>query len=297
MSASAPALSLPQAFFLPAAPGTRAGGTRFCLFHAPAAGAARGGVLYLHPFAEELNNTRRLVARQARAMAAAGFAVLQIDLFGCGDSSGSFEDARWDDWLDDARLGCQWLAAQSSGPMWFWGLRTGALLAVALAAEHRQAAYGAAPGLLLWQPVPHGQQALQQFLRLHAASQWLGAGSAATESPAKRLEQGEAVDIAGYTLAPDLARGLQQAHLAPPQTPGTRRLIWLETSTQAEPTLSLAAERQIGAWHTAGWAVEARAVAAPAFWQQIGTEDAPELIAATLAGLTARTIPPPGDKT
>jgi alpha/beta superfamily hydrolase len=40
--------------------------------------------------AEELNKSRHVAAAQARAFAAAGYSVLQIDLYGCGDSSGDF---------------------------------------------------------------------------------------------------------------------------------------------------------------------------------------------------------------
>jgi len=78
-----------EPFFLPASRGER-----FCIFH-PAAGALRGAVLYLHPFAEEMNKSRRMAALQSRMLAARGIAVLQIDLFGCGDSSGDFGDASW----------------------------------------------------------------------------------------------------------------------------------------------------------------------------------------------------------
>ena len=65
---------LPQAFFLPAD-----GGQRFCLFYPPEGTQSRGRVLYLHPFAEELNSTRRIVAQQARALAQAGHGVLLVD--------------------------------------------------------------------------------------------------------------------------------------------------------------------------------------------------------------------------
>ena len=122
--------ALPQAFFLP----DGAGGQRFCLFHPPQ-GVPRGRVLYLHPFAEELNTTRRVVAQQARALAQAGFAVLQIDLLGCGDSSGDFADASWEAWLDDAQQAYGWLTDHATGPLWLWGMRSGALLATALAAR------------------------------------------------------------------------------------------------------------------------------------------------------------------
>ena len=79
-----------EAFFL-AADNGRAG-QRLCIHHPPRRGEpARGAVLHLHAFAEEMNKSRRMVALQARALAEAGFAVLQIDLHGCGDSGGDFE--------------------------------------------------------------------------------------------------------------------------------------------------------------------------------------------------------------
>ena len=72
---------LPQAFFL-----STDAGQRFCLFHPPRGDTPRGGVLYLHPFAEELNSTRRIVAQQTRALAQVGYGVLQIDHMGCRNS-------------------------------------------------------------------------------------------------------------------------------------------------------------------------------------------------------------------
>lgn len=283
MNTAAPA-GLPQAFFLPAAPGARAGGERFCLYHPARGPAPRGSVLYLHPFAEELNNSRRLVARQAQALAAQGFAVLQIDLFGCGDSSGLFEEAHWDDWLADARLAQGWLATQANGPLWIWGLRSGALLAAALAAlpcPHD----APATQLLLWQPVGSGEQALQQFLRLHTAGQWLDSGPAAGDSAATHLRNGDSVDIAGYTLSPALAEGLRSARLAPPVSAAPGRLVWLETTSQVAPSLTPATERQLASWRSAGWSVHAAAVQGAAFWQQVGNHEAPELMAATAAAL------------
>lgn len=265
---------LPQAFFLPSTTGQR-----FCLFHPPQS-APKGRVLYLQPFAEELNTTRRVVAQQARALAQAGFAVLQIDLLGCGDSEGEFADATWDAWLQDARHAHDWLTDHAQGPLWLWGMRSGSLLANALAARLPQIA-----NFLLWQPVVNGQQMLQQFLRLHAAGQWLGGGSKG-ESPAKTLASGQSVDIAGYTLTPALASGLGAARMQALATPTPGRLVWLETTTQHEPTLGPASATHLDTWRAAGWAVSARAVTGPAFWQTVGTDEAPALIAATLQALT-----------
>ena len=95
-------------FFLPTA-----GGQRFCLLHtsgqAPEEPVA--SILYIHPFAEELNRSRRMVALQCQSLAAAGFEVLQMDLGDCGDSSGHFADATWEGWVADVLAAREWLLA------------------------------------------------------------------------------------------------------------------------------------------------------------------------------------------
>lgn len=279
--------SLPSAFFLPSA--AEHTGQRFCLFHAAQGNALRGRVLYLHPFAEELNTTRRTVAQQARALAQAGFAVLQIDLHGCGDSSGEFADATWSAWLQDAAQGYHWLSQHASGPAWIWAMRSGALLA----AELVQPLQNTVPepiNLLFWQPVTSGQQMLQQFLRLHSASQWLGNGGDGSHhgpSPAQRLAQGESVSIAGYPLSPALAQGLGAARLQPPASATPARLVWLELSSQAAPTHSPATAAALATWRAAGWQVHADTVTSPAFWQTVDTDAAPALLHATQQALSA----------
>ena len=40
-----------------------------------------------------------MASLQAKAMAGAGYFVLQIDLYGCGDSAGDFGDALWERWI------------------------------------------------------------------------------------------------------------------------------------------------------------------------------------------------------
>ena len=79
----------PEPFFLRVDAGAL--GQRFALYHAPRLGI-RGLVVHVHPFAEEMNKSRRMAALQARALAAEGFAVLQLDLLGCGDSAGDLRN-------------------------------------------------------------------------------------------------------------------------------------------------------------------------------------------------------------
>lgn len=188
------------------------GGQRFCLLHLPT-GKPRGCVLYLHPFAEELNRSRQVAARQARTFADAGYAVMQIDLHGCGDSAGDFGDADWAQWRRDGLAATRMLRERFDAPLCLWGLRSGALLASELAHE-----LPAEVSLLLWQPVLSGKQHLQQFLRLSLAADMLeGKERGGTEALLAQLEAGTQVEVAGYTLSPALAAGLAASTLQHPQ--------------------------------------------------------------------------------
>ena len=184
--------------------------------------------MFLHPFAEEMNKSRRMAALQSRALALAGYGVLQIDLLGCGDSSGGFSDATWDGWIEDAVLAWRWLRARVEGPLWLWGLRVGCLLATAAAMR-----VGERSRLLLWQPVTSGKQALQQFLRLSVAGELMsGKDEGGAGALKARLAAGTTVEVAGYRLAPSLAGGLEQAELT--YSALVEQLAWLELSTRDE---------------------------------------------------------------
>ena len=100
----------------------------------------------------------------------------------------------------------------------------------------------------------------------------------------QQLAAGQAVEIAGYTVAPGLADGLEKADLQPPAiSPG--RVTWFELSTRDEATLAPVSQQRIDQWRAAGFKVDATVVRGPGFWQTAEIEDAPELIAATLAAL------------
>ena len=308
----------PEAFFLPAtavAGGPPRSGQRLCLYHPAQSAAVRGLVLYIHPFAEEMNKARRMAALQSRALAQAGFSVLQIDLHGCGDSSGDFGDASWQGWVDDVLQGCQWLRARAgckatSGaittvipgvktsampgktfndgvpdvPLWLWGLRAGCLLAVAAAGQMRQPCH-----FLFWQPPTSGKLLLQQFLRLKVAGELMGGqAKGVMQAMRQQLAEGESVEIAGYMLGPDLANGLEQALLAPPHKVTTlpaQRVAWFELSTREDASLSPVSAQAISQWQSAGFQVSSACVPGPSFWQTTEIEDAPALIEATLKAL------------
>jgi exosortase A-associated hydrolase 2 len=276
-----------EAFFLPASSGS---GQRLCILHAPSAVPVRAAVLYIHPWCEEMNKSRRMVAMQARALASAGCAVLQIDLHGCGDSSGDFSDAGWEGWVEDVLLAARWLQQRHSVPLWLWGLRAGCLLAVQAAGRLALPCQ-----FLFWQPSPSGKTLLQQFLRLKAAADLQqGEAKGAIEQARRELAAGRYVDVAGYRLPAALATGLEQAVLdppPPPQAPKPRagHVVWIELSTREGATLLPASASKADAWRAAGYAVHSQVVQGPSFWQTQEIEDAPALIEVTRNALSATT--------
>lgn len=281
---TAPPVS-PEAFFLSADDGGKQG-QRFCVYHSPPNGQLRGALLYVHPFAEEMNKSRRMAALQSRALALAGYGVLQIDLRGCGDSSGEFADATWQSWIDDVLLGCEWLRRQSEAPLWLWGLRAGCLVAAAAARQIETAC-----NFLFWQPAIQGKAVLQQFLRLKLASDVSnGRVRGTTQAMRLELESGNAVEVAGYEVDPRLALGLERATL---EVPGcARRLEWIEVSTRDGAALSPMSETALDAWQHAGALVRSRVVAGvPAFWQSAEIEEPSQAVTATLAALDDPRVP------
>ncbi len=269
------ALPAPQAFFLPRC--EPAGGQRLALFHAPQA-PYRGAVLFLHAFGEEMNKSRRMASLASRALAANGFAVLQIDLMGCGDSSGEIEQASWSAWVDDAVAAAQWLQQRHAGSLWLWGERSGCLLAAEAAPRITGTKH-----FLFWQPQGSGKLMLQQFLRLKMASQMQrGASKGVTEGLLADLADGRVVEVAGYRLSPALALGLAAASLQqPPAAVGASRLVWLEVTSRVPAALLPASAPLLAQWADAGYEVSSQTVAGPPFWQTVEIEDAPELVLAT----------------
>lgn len=253
-------------------------------------------MVYAHPFAEEMNKSRRMAALQARALADAGWAVLLPDLLGCGDSDGDFGDATWAAWVDDLVAHVNWMRQRFDDgngqalPLWLWGLRAGCLLASQAAARIDDLA-----GLLLWQPAGAGKQALQQFLRLKTAAAMLSGGpKGGTDALRNQLLAGAAVDVAGYRLSPGLALGMEAATLTPPVRP--LQVEWFEVGGGADPTLSPAAAATAQRWRDAGSTVQTHVVSGPPFWQATEIEVAHDLLAATTAALTHAASLPQGQR-
>jgi exosortase A-associated hydrolase 2 len=270
----APAHAPAEAFFL-----AGADGARFCLFHAPR-GACRGALVYVHPFAEEMNKSRRMAALQARAFGALGIGVLAIDLHGCGDSHGDFGQARWDSWKDDLGAACAWLHDRLGVPVGLWGLRLGALLAL----DYAHGARHPLERLLLWQPVTSGAAFLTSFLRLRLAGELLqgDGGSGGTAALRATLRAGAPLDIAGYELAPQLAAAIDGADAATLAVRGCP-VHWFEVSAAPGRPLPPGAARTAALWREQGVDLQVHLAPGQPFWTTPEIAECPALLAATSA--------------
>lgn len=255
-------------------------GKRFCLYHPPAKPSPKGdAILYIHPFAEEMNKSRHMVALQSRAFAETGIGVLQIDLYGCGDSEGDFADADWEIWKQDISCARQWLLQQGFVSIHLWGLRLGALLALDCAREATQAF----TQFILWQPVLNGQSFLTQFLRLQLGNELVntdGGVKSNGKQLRERLNDGNAVEIAGYTLAPALAATIDSLKINQ-LTTVNQTIHWFEIIPQAGREQAPAGRAVIEEWQQAGVDVGLTLVPGLPFWATQEISECPELVIAT----------------
>lgn len=274
---NAPLLTTPRVepFFFDARPGTR-----FSLYHAPNPQVApRGAILYVHPFAEELNRTRRMAAQQSRAFAALGYAVLQIDLFGCGDSCGEFNAGRWQIWHDDLALAADWLAERDSGPLTLWGVRLGGLLALDAAARLRPRS------VLLWQPFMSGRACINEFLRTSPQLRNPAPGAPrSTAALRAQLAVHGVIEVGGYEVAVPLVKAVDACDAAslvlPPCT-----VHWFAHAgpvSGATPSKTAAsAARLAERWAPSGVDLHFHALDGAPGWTGPGEVDSPSLRAAT----------------
>ncbi len=276
---NAPLLTTPRVlpFFFDADPGTR-----FSLYHAPAPHMpARGAILYVHPFAEEMNKARRMAALQARRFAAMGFAVLQIDMFGCGDSCGDFSAARWELWKRDLITVRAWLAERSGGPMYLWGLRLGGLLALDVACS------APVDGIILWNPFLNGRTCINQFLRQGLAARLAeGKQVSGRSTSALRTELAThgMLEIGGYELTSPLVKAIDACDAAtlalPPCT-----VHWFASAVPAPERLAASAARLAARWAPRGIRLHFHAVEGEPFWAANDIVESPALLDATCAAL------------
>lgn len=260
-------------------------GDCFCIYRVPADRPPIGSILHVPAFGDEMNKARAITARAARAFAMLGYGVLQVDLFGCGDSAGEHREGTFSVWTSNLDDAIGWLAARGTcAPPMLWALRTGALLVPPLLSTCASDA-----SLLLWQPVLSGAQYLTHLLRQKTVSDMEHAGGAriGTGPLRARLAAGETLEIGGYAISPALAVEMDGAEFGVPA--GYRgRVDWFEVVNSTPTMLPPSASSRSNAMRDAGVRVECSAVSGPGFWQSVEIERCDALVEASTRALSQR---------
>jgi len=235
-------------------------------------------IVFIPPFGEEMNRCRSLVSTQARSFATAGYACTLIDFYGTGDSQGELCEASLKVWQDNIRLTIDTLQGETSAPVILWGLRLGGLIALDYAAQTP----GSTQDIILWQPVNAANVYVTQMLRQRVASLMVrDLPAETTREIRQRLEQGEEVEIAGYSIGGLLIRDIEGIDTASMSDLCSGKIFWLEHVTEAGKEIGVASRRSVDRLSQLGGRIEVITFSDPPIWLIHERDFAPELLAAT----------------
>lgn len=229
-----------------------------------------------------MNRSRWLVAQAARRFTEIGLGVLLLDLYGTGDSEGGHIDARWEAWLEDVSCGATWLRSRHEKPVWLWGLRLGAALAVEASTN-----IGGFDRLALWQPVVSGARYLDQFLRIAIAEGLTKAhgGAHSVGELRDRLTRERSLEIAGYSVHQALARRIDAVELSTEALPSGTSVSWIEAHSSEGGAIRPEAQSVLDSWRSNGTQLSVDTVHAPPFWLLPEPEPADAVVETTLRRL------------
>ncbi|MFT4517653.1 MAG: exosortase A-associated hydrolase 2 [Halioglobus sp.] len=233
-------------------------------------------IVFIPPFGEEMNRCRSLVAQQARSFATQGYACTLLDFLGTGDSQGELCDATLANWRENIRFTLEKIALEEDVPLILWGLRMGALIALDYAAKFRPAVRD----IILWQPVTNGKMFVTQVLRQRVASLMVRELPAETTKEIRqKLEEGEKVEVAGYTLGGPLMGDFERIDLAQLTDLCSGSIHWLEHVIEPGKEPGIPAQKAIVQLREQGNTVVLKTFSDPQIWQIHERDFAPQLLA------------------
>jgi len=259
-------------------------GDLFTLYLPPDPAAPdRGDLIFIPPFAEEMNRSRAVVLAQARALQRSGTGVMVLDLYGTGDSDGGFADARWETWRDDIRAAGAWLRGHGRDRVGLWGLRLGGLLALDTMFDDPQGFRQ----LVLWEPVTSGKAYMDQFLRIGVAEGIESGGrSVSLDEMRLKLSRTEPVEVAGYVVSRILTHAVDRSDLLELAEAVRVPVTWIDCAPPSAQRLTVIEDaRRVCAFN--GARLDHRTIRTPPFWSLLDAAvDAP-LIEATVSAMAS----------
>ncbi|WP_129674305.1 serine aminopeptidase domain-containing protein [Candidatus Chloroploca sp. Khr17] len=198
----------------------------FGCYHEPQGWPVRDyGIVICYPIGQEYLRSHRACQYLASAAARAGFPTLRFDYYGTGDSAGDPDELALEHWRNDLLLAVEELRARSGvGPVILAGLRLGASLALTAAAQIDDLA-----GLVLWEPVVHGNAYLDELVALHdeAILRYFVRPQDYTPSP-------RPAELLGFPVGAPLRTALEKLDLLAVPPPRARPILLIESHSMPE---------------------------------------------------------------
>jgi pimeloyl-ACP methyl ester carboxylesterase len=218
----------------------------FGLYHpAQKARAKPVSVVLCHPFGNEYFGAYRTMRVLADQLANAGVSVLRFDYYGTGDSAGFGLDASIEQWLADIDCAIEEIkgtvAAETTSLI---GVRLGATLAA-----HSAKVRTDIDRLVLWEPILHGREHVDQHMARH--QEWLGLGRC-------RTQDSTANEALGFPLSDQLIEEMTKLELTDPGQSSLNRALLLFHNRGGQ--------EQSKALTEFGNQVERQCISSPDFW-------------------------------
>lgn len=197
----------------------------FACYHEPALERRRKcAVVVCQPIGHEYINSHRALRQLASRLCYAGFPVLRFDYYGCGDSSGSAEEGRIPQWLEDISTAISEVRRRTGAvEVCLIGLRVGGTLAMIAAAE-----LAGPETLVLWDPVVSGKSYLDGLFRLQKEMLRF------RPKPRGAQEPLDYVDVLGFPLSHFLQTELKSIDLSTLAGVSAKNVLVIQTDKTAD---------------------------------------------------------------
>jgi exosortase A-associated hydrolase 2 len=203
-------------------------------------------VIFIPPFAEEMNKSRKMMKSMLEATGQHSDGFL-FDLFGTGDSEGHLANTSWDSWKQNLGDYVEYVVSRGDySSIEFVCLRTGSLLLNDWLndIDSSKCAWSI-DGIHYWNPVVKAQQFVTQFLRLKLAAEMMRSDGdkRTTKDLMAELQQNGQLEVAGYMLNNVLIEEMLEARISLPECYAKTSLFYYDVSGRGTltPAISNAA--------------------------------------------------------
>jgi len=238
-------------------------------------------VIFIPPFAEEMNKSRRMIALLGYGLASKGMLMVVPDLFGTGDSEGGFSQARWSIWMENLEQLRKKLISEGITRIHLVGLRMGCLLIDSFLSVPRDAV----EKIIFWKPVLSGKQMVNQFLRLRVANSMMDGRKETTQVLRSLLSTEGILEVAGYSLNKALISALDEKTLGLDMLEHCSKAYWFDISSMENQPLGVAVAKFLDGAEQRGYIISQQTIMGENFWVNQEITEVPKLISVTCNAL------------